>query len=148
MTSANGFRTPRQLADTYVDALCDLDPLVATTLGTRPGDDRLPDTSPAGVEAEAELARRTLAGLDAVLAAHPELDDDAVERRCARLLRERLGAELAAHEIGEGYRSLSNLFSPVHAIRQVFSLMPAQGEEDWAVIARRMARVPEAYRGY
>jgi uncharacterized protein (DUF885 family) len=26
--------------------------------------------------------------------------------------------------------------------------MPAQGEEDWAVIARRMARVPEAYRGY
>jgi hypothetical protein len=26
--------------------------------------------------------------------------------------------------------------------------MPAQTEEDWAVIARRMARVPEAYRGY
>jgi uncharacterized protein (DUF885 family) len=148
MTSPNGPRTPRRLADAYVDALCDLDPLVATTLGTRPGDDRLPDTSPAGVEAEAELVRGTLAELDAVLAADPALDGDAIERRCARLLRERLGAELAAHEIGEGYRSLSNLFSPVHAIRQVFSLMPAQGEEDWAVIARRMARVPEAYRGY
>ncbi|WP_448641256.1 DUF885 domain-containing protein [Geodermatophilus sp. URMC 63] len=140
--------TPRQVADRYVDAVCDLDPIVATSLGTRPGDDRLPDPSPAGLEAEAELTRRTLAELDAVLAADPALDDDAVERRCARLLRERLGAELLVHDSGEGLRSLSNLFSPVHSIRQVFLLMPTATEEDWAVVARRMARVPEAYRGY
>ncbi|MQA33051.1 DUF885 domain-containing protein, partial [Modestobacter roseus] len=44
--------------------------------------------------------------------------------------------------------SVSNLFSPVHAIRQVFSLMPTQSTEDWAVLGRRLARVPEAYRGY
>jgi uncharacterized protein (DUF885 family) len=106
--------TPRQIADRYVDAVCELDPIVATSLGARPGDDRLPDPS----------------------------------RGCARLLRERLGAELAAHEAGEGLRALSNLFSPVHSIRQVFSLMPAATEEDWAVIGRRMARVPEAYRGF
>ena len=37
----------------YVDALCDLDPIAATALGTRPGDDRLPDLSPAGLEAVA-----------------------------------------------------------------------------------------------
>ncbi|MBM7806117.1 uncharacterized protein (DUF885 family) [Geodermatophilus bullaregiensis] len=141
-------RTPRQVADRFVDAVCDLDPIVATSLGTRPGDDRLPDPSPAGLEAEAELARRTLAELDAVLAADPALADDAVERRCARLLRERLGAELAAHDAGEGFRALSNLFSPVHSIRQVFLLMPTATEEDWSVVARRMARVPEAYRGY
>ncbi|MGY1651123.1 hypothetical protein [Geodermatophilus sp. SYSU D01119] len=77
--------TPRQVADRYVDAVCDLDPIVATSLGTRPGDDRLPDPSPAGIEAEAELTRRTLAELDAVLAADPALDADPVERRCARL---------------------------------------------------------------
>ena len=140
--------TPRQVADRYVDAVCDLDPIVATSLGTRPGDDRLPDPSPAGLEAEAELTRRTLAELDAVLAADPALDDDPVERRCARLLRERLGAEQAAHEAGEGFRALSNLFSPVHSIRQVFLLMPTATEDDWSVVARRMARVPEAYRGY
>jgi uncharacterized protein (DUF885 family) len=140
--------TPRQVADRYVDAVCDLDPIVATSLGTRPGDDRLPDPSPAGLEAEAELTRRTLAELDAVLAADPALDDDPVERRCARLLRERLGAERAAHEAGEGFRALSNLFSPVHSIRQVFLLMPTATEDDWSVVARRMARVPEAYRGY
>ena len=140
--------TPRQVADRYVDAVCDLDPIVATSLGTRPGDDRLPDPSPVGLEAEAQLARDTLAELDRVLAADPTLDDDPVERRCARLLRERLGAELAVHEAGEGLRALSNLFSPVHSIRQVFLLMPTSSAEDWAVLARRMARVPEAYRGF
>jgi uncharacterized protein (DUF885 family) len=140
--------TPRQVADAYVDAVCELDPIVAATLGARPGDDRLPDYSPAGLEAEAELARTTLAELDRVLGADPSLVDDPIERGCARLLRERLSAELAAHEAGEGYRALSNLFSPVHSVRQVFMLMPAVTEEDWSVIARRMARVPEAYRGY
>ena len=140
--------TPRTIADRYVDAVCDLDPIVATSLGTRPGDDRLPDPSPAGLEAEAQLARDTLAELDRVLAADPTLDDDPVERRCARLLRERLGAELDVHEAGEGLRALSNLFSPVHSIRQVFLLMPTATDGDWAVVARRMARVPEAYRGF
>lgn len=140
--------TPRQVADRYVDAVCDLDPIVATSLGTRRGDDRLPDTSPAGLEAEAALARATLAELDRVLAAGPSVTDDPVERRCARLLRERLGAELASHDAGEGFRSLNNLFSPLHSVRQVFLLMPSATEEDWSVLARRLARVPEAYRGY
>ena len=140
--------TVRQVADAYVDAVCVLDPIVATSLGVQPDDDRLPDFSPAGLEAEAELARTTLAQLARVLEADPGLADDPVERGCARLLRERLGAELAAHDSGEGYRALSNLFSPVHSVRQVFMLMPSATEEDWAVIARRMARVPEAYRGY
>ena len=51
MTSASD--TPRALADRYVEAVCDLDPITATSLGNRPGDDRLPDFSPAGLEAEA-----------------------------------------------------------------------------------------------
>jgi uncharacterized protein (DUF885 family) len=140
--------TPRQVADAYVEAVCDLDPITAASLGTRPGDDRLPDFSPAGLEAEAELTRATLAELGRVLGTDPGLLDDPVERGCARLLRERLGAELAAHEAGEGYRALSNLFSPVHSVRQVFLIMPAETEGDWAVIARRLARVPEAYAGF
>ena len=140
--------TPRAVADRYVDAMAELDPIVATMLGTRPGDDRLPDFSPAGIEAEAELDRRTLAELDRVLAGNPALDEDAVERRCARLMRERLGASLATSEAGEPLRDVSNLFSPVHSVRQVFTLMPSATEDDWAVIARRLARVAESYRGY
>ncbi|MCZ2827867.1 DUF885 domain-containing protein [Modestobacter sp. VKM Ac-2986] len=140
--------TPRQVADAYVEAVCDLDPIVATGLGNRPGDDRLPDTTPAGQDAEAELMRSTLAELDRVLAADPSLADDPVERRCARLLRERLTAALALHEAGEGLRAVSNLFSPVQSIRSVFSMMPTATPEDWAVVARRLVRVPAAYRGY
>jgi uncharacterized protein (DUF885 family) len=135
--------TPRVLADRYVDAVCDLDPIVATSLGTRPGDDGLPDFSPDGLAAEADLDRRTLAEIDALPGA-----DDPVERRCARLLRERLSAQVDAHDAGEGLRQLSNLFSPVHSVRQVFSLMPTASDDDWAVVARRLARVPEAYRGF
>jgi uncharacterized protein (DUF885 family) len=140
--------TPRGVADRYVDAICDLDPIVAASLGNRPGDDRLPDFGPTGLEAEAALARTTLAELDRVLEADPALLDHPVERGCARLLRERLGAELAVHEAGEGYRALSNLFSPIHSVRQVFLIMPTETEEHWAVVARRMARVPAAYAGF
>jgi uncharacterized protein (DUF885 family) len=140
--------TPRHVADAYVAAACELDPILATSLGARPGDDRLPDLSPEGLEDEVSLVRDTLAELDRVLAENPALDDDPVERRCARLLRERLSAELDAHWAGEGFRSLNILFSPVHQVRQVFSLMPTATDEDWAVIARRIGRVPEAYRGY
>jgi uncharacterized protein (DUF885 family) len=132
--------TPRQVADAYVEALCDLDPIAATALGTRPGDDRLPDLSPAGLEADAQLVRDTLAELDRVLAADPALADDPVEFRCARLLRERLTSALDMHEADEGLRELSNLFSPVHSVRQVFSMMPLATTEDWAVLGRRAAR--------
>jgi uncharacterized protein (DUF885 family) len=140
--------TPRQVADRYVEAASELDPILATSLGNRPGDDRLPDFGPEGIEAEAALLRDTLAELDRVVLADPSVEADPIERRCARLLRERLGAELAAHDAGEGFRALSNLFSPVHAVRQVFSLMPMETEADWSVVARRLARVPEAYRGF
>ncbi len=131
-----------------MEAVCRLDPIVATQLGTAPGGDGLPDLGPAGLEAEAQLERETLAELDRVLAADPQLAEDPVEARCARLLRERLTASLAQHEAGEGLRAVSNLFSPVHSVRQVFALMPTASTEDWAVVARRMARVPEAYRGF
>ncbi|MCW2537629.1 MAG: uncharacterized protein JWQ26_3328 [Modestobacter sp.] len=140
--------TPRQVADAYVDAVCELNPIVATSLGRTPASDQLPDLSPAGLAAEAELQRSTLAELDRVLAADPALAEDVVELRCARLLRERLTAGLAQHEAGEGLRELSNLFSPVHSVRQVFSMMPTRTAEDWSVLARRMAQVPGAYRGY
>ncbi|MFP5335434.1 MAG: DUF885 domain-containing protein [Actinomycetes bacterium] len=133
---------PRVLADAYVDGLVDLDPLIATALGRNPGDDRLPDLSPAGQQAKDDLARATLRGLDAA----PTADD--LEQRCARLLRERLEAGLALSDAGEHLRTVRNIFGPPQAVRQVFSMMPSATVDDWAVIARRMARVPEAYAGY
>jgi uncharacterized protein (DUF885 family) len=136
-------RPVRDLADSYVEALADLDPFLATQLGIRPGDDRLPDLSPAGQQARDELARSTLAAARAQPA-----PGDGEERRCARLLTERLESGLDDSAAGEHLSDVSTLFSPVQAVRGVFLLMPAATPDDWAVICRRMARVPQALTEY
>src|SRR5258708_26913204 len=105
----SGSRAAREVADGYVDALVELDPILATALGLRPGEDRLPDLSPAGQEAQDELARNTLAGLATVTG---DLSGD--ERRCARLLRDRLEAGLAMSAQGEHLRTASDIFRPPH----------------------------------
>jgi len=151
-------RPVRDIADAYVTSLADLNPMLATRLGLNPGDDRLPDASPAGQQARDDLARSTLADLDAAerpagasgaagaADAGPAADGD--ERRCARLLRERLTAGLAISSAGEHLREVSNIFGPVQQARGIFMIMPAATEDDWAVIARRMARVGPYLAGY
>jgi uncharacterized protein (DUF885 family) len=140
----------RDAADAYVQALAELDPAVATDLGLPVGQDRLPDLSPAGQEALDDLARRTLARLAELERAAEQAGGfaDADERRCARLLRERLTAELAVSESGEPLRAVSNIFGPPERMRGAFLLMPVTTADDWAVIARRMAAVPQALAGY
>ncbi len=65
-----------------------------------------------------------------------------------RLLRERLTAGLAVSGAGEHLRQVSNIFGPVQQVRGIFMIMPAATEDDWAVIARRMARVGGCLAGY
>lgn len=137
--------TPRQIADRYVEALAALDPLVATGLGIRDHDERLPDLSPDGIAARHDLARTTLDELEAVVAGSA---GDDVEQRCATVLRERLGSALAVSDAGEPLRAVNNLFSPVQRVRQVFLSMPSATVEEWAVVARRMDAVGDAYAGY
>ena len=137
---------PRQVADDYVDDLIALDPVTGTYLGVKESSNRLTDLSPAGQEALAELQRATLAKLDEA-ERRPGADAD-IERRCARLLRERLTAQLAVHEADEGLRAVGNLHSPAQAVREVFTLTPAETDEDWAAIAERLRAVPAALAGY
>ncbi|MGW4025350.1 DUF885 domain-containing protein [Streptomyces sp. NPDC005009] len=137
---------PRQVADTYVDELIALDPVTGTFLGVKESSSRLPDLSPAGQKALAELQRATLARLDEA-ERQPGADSD-IERRCARLLRERLTAELAVHEADEGLRAVGNLGTVAHSVREVFTVTPTETEEDWAAIAERLRAVPAALAGY
>ncbi|WP_458248162.1 DUF885 domain-containing protein [Streptomyces sp. MAI_2237] len=137
---------PRQVADAYVDEVIALDPVTGTYLGVKESSSKLPDLSPGGQEALAQLARRTLARLDEA-ERMPGADSD-VERRCGRLLRERLTADLAVHEAEEGLRRVGNLGTPVHSVREVFTVTPNQTEEDWAAIAERLRGVPAALAGY
>ncbi|MET9375693.1 DUF885 domain-containing protein [Streptomyces sp. NPDC002992] len=146
MPETSSSALPRQVADTYVDALIELDPITGTYLGVKESAGFLPDFSPAGQDAVAELARRTLALLDEA-ERRPGADTDA-ERRCGRLLRERLTAELAVHEADEGLCTVSNIRSPAHSVRMVFTVMPTETEEDWEAVAQRLRAVPAALEGY
>ena len=113
-------RPVRDLADSYVDALADLDPFLATSSASGRATTACPDLSPAGQQARDELARSTLA---AVRARCPR-PADSEERRCARLLTERLESGLDNSAAGEHLSDVSTLFSPVQAVRGVFLLMP------------------------
>ncbi|MFF8967238.1 DUF885 domain-containing protein [Streptomyces globisporus] len=146
MSDTSSSALPRQVADAYVDALIELDPITGTYLGVPESSRRLPDFSPAGQEASAGLLRETLRKLDAAEQL-PGADGDA-ERRCGRLLRERLTAELAVHEAEEGLRAVSNLSSPAHSVTEVFTLTPTATDEDWAAVVERLRAVPAAYEGY
>ncbi|MGV9316901.1 DUF885 domain-containing protein [Streptomyces sp. NPDC003691] len=146
MSDTASIPLPRQVADTYLDALITLDPITGTYLGVPESAGRLPDFSPAGQEERAELARRTLVRLDEA-EQQPAAKSDA-ERRCGRLLRERLTAELAVHEAEEGLRAVSILASPAHLVRTVFTVTATATEEDWAAVARRLHAVPAALESY
>ncbi|TJZ50236.1 DUF885 domain-containing protein [Streptomyces piniterrae] len=135
--------SPRRIADEYVAQVAALDPMTSERLGLHPGDDRMPDLSPEGFEALAELGRRTLAALDAAPAAEtPE------EQAGARLLRERLTAELAVHDAGDNFRQLRNVSAPIHRLRQIFTLMPTDTDEHWEAVAGRLRNLPGALDGY
>ncbi|MFB6776069.1 DUF885 domain-containing protein [Streptomyces sp. NPDC056352] len=146
MSDTSNSALPRQVADAYVDAFIELDPISGTYLGVAESSRRLPDFSPAGQEALAELARATLVKLDAAEQL-PGADSDA-ERRCGRLLRERLTAEIAVHEADESLRAVSNLHSPAHSVREVLTVTPTETDEDWAAIVERLLAVPGALEGY
>ncbi|QEU96435.1 DUF885 domain-containing protein [Streptomyces kanamyceticus] len=143
---ANTAPLPRDVADAYVDELIALDPITGTFLGVKESHRRLPDTSPEGQEALARLARTTLARLDE--AERGPGAESEIERRCGRLLRERLTAQLAVHEADEGLRAVGNLHTVPHQVREIFTVTPTDTEEDWAAVTDRLRAVPAAYEGY
>jgi len=142
-------RAVRDFADAFVHSLAEHDPMLATDLGLPIRQDELPDLTPAWHEAGAELARTALAGLAQIEEqAGPAGFTDGDERRCARLLRERLETELAVRASGEHLRAVSNIFAPPQEVRGTFLMMPAATADDWAVIARRLRQVGTALAGY
>jgi len=149
----------RAVADAYLDARVLLDPAAAAYLGLHQERTGLGDWSPDGFAAIAEQNRRSLAALDALPPAGPgagaagtagdaDAAADRVERDCARLLRERLTAELALHEAEDHFVLLNNIDSPVHRISEIFSMVPTATDEDWARMAERLRDVPRALDSY
>jgi uncharacterized protein (DUF885 family) len=127
------------IAERYVVRATDLDPVMATSAGIAGHDDQLTDLSVAGFAARAELDRVTVAELTA---AEPESER---ERTARAAMLERLGLAVELYDAGETTRELNVIASWIQGVRQVFDLMPTEGEEAQRNIAARMAAVPAAY---
>ncbi|MCX5345171.1 DUF885 domain-containing protein [Streptomyces atratus] len=140
-------RAVRDVADAYVTGLARLDPGIATYLGVPVGQDEMPDLSPEGRARLDDLSRATLLELDrAEQAAVGPLA--AVERRCGRLLRERLQADLAISTDDEYLREVVNVYGLQQRVQDIFQLMPTGTADDWAAVARRMSRVSRTLDGF
>jgi uncharacterized protein (DUF885 family) len=129
------------ISDAYCEQLAALDPCTATYAGIPGHDHELTDYSPAGVAARVQLARDTIAALDAA----PQ-DADA-DRLAAGVMRDRLERDVKFYDAQEDLRRLSILGSPVQSVRQVFDLMSFENDADWEIARERMTRVPDALEG-
>ena len=149
MTSSDvpqGAPTRRQtpvdaVADAHVQTVATLDPLSATAMGLAGYDHLMTDFSPAGLDAQADAIRATLAALDET----PPLDE--VDRVTVAAMRERLGLELELHEADEWLGQLNNIASPVQTLRDIFDLMPTATPEHWENVAARLLALPGAAAG-
>lgn len=130
------------VADRYLETSAALDPCGATESGIAGYDDQITDYSPDGVSARADAARAALRELDATAPA------DAADAVTVAAMRERLGVLLDLHEAGLDLGELNVIASPLQTMRDVFDLMPADTEEDWATISRRLAQIPRRAAGY
>ena len=128
------------IAAEYVEQAAVLDPCYATTAGIAGHDHELPDLSADGFAGRAGLDRSTLAALDAAQGPGQH------EQVARAAMRERLALAVERYDAGDTASELSTIGSWVQRVREVFDLMPTDGEEAAANIAQRMAAVPRAYR--
>jgi uncharacterized protein (DUF885 family) len=130
-----------QICDRFVDEYAAADPVTATVLGIAGYDDQLTDYSPRGHGARAAISRRAF---DEVEATEPANDG---ERVAKAMFLERIGLELEIHEAGLDIAALNVISSPVQDLRAVFDLMPTDTPEQWAVVAARLGKLPQALDG-
>lgn len=111
-------------------------------MGITGHDDNITDYSPAGVAARVEAARNALRELDGV----QPVDD--VDQVTIAAMRDRLGIMIEQHDAGLDVGALNVIASPLQAMRDVFDLMATETEDDWALIAARLSRLPDRVAGY
>ncbi|MCW2497955.1 DUF885 domain-containing protein [Jatrophihabitans sp.] len=138
-------RTPTAvdaIADSYLDAWIEHDPLIATYLGFPGHDAEMPELSPEWLAERSTIRQRALREL---AGAAPV---DRSDRITVAALREELEAVEALRAAGTEESDLKNIASPLQSVRDCFDLTPVATESDWATVARRLGEVPKAIAGY
>ncbi len=131
-----------RIADEFLAASVDLSPLEATYLGIPGHDEDLDDLSPAGIAAQSDLRRATLAKLA------DTVPTDDVDKVTIAAMRERLGLAEEIYAAGLDEMSLNVIASPLQSVRDIFDLMPQDSDQAWSTFAIRMTKVPQALAGY
>ncbi|KRB79658.1 hypothetical protein ASE01_23040 [Nocardioides sp. Root190] len=129
-------------SEQLVEDLAALDPLTATFAGIPGHDDALPDLSPNGFAAREELHRVALGEVAGLAVA------DEREQVAKDAFLERVGLTVERTEAGVERSEFSVISSAIHAIREVFDLMPTETPEHWDAIGSRLSAIPTALDGY
>jgi uncharacterized protein (DUF885 family) len=130
-----------QISDQFIKDTARLNPIGATYIGVPGYDDQMTDFSPDGVAARAELAATAVREISS------ETPVDDSDRVAQAVFVERNTAELAVYDAGLLVGELNVIASPVQDARMVFDLMATDSAEDWALVAARLAKVPESVAG-
>jgi uncharacterized protein (DUF885 family) len=130
-----------ETSNQFVRQYATLDPISATFAGVAGDETALTDYSPDG---HRERAAHAAEAVRAIEACEPK---DESQRAAKAHFLERVRLELEIYEAGQETGNINVIASPIQAVRQVFDLMPASNADEWAVIAERMAAVPEALAG-
>ncbi len=129
-------------SDRFVDDSARLNPIDATILGIVGYDDQLTDYSPEGHQARAESASTALREITAI---EPATEAESVAKA---VFVERVGIYTELHEAGLFESELNVIESPPQNIRMIFDLMDTETVQDWALIAKRLAAVPDALANF
>jgi uncharacterized protein (DUF885 family) len=130
------------IAEAYTTKLASLDPLAATGFGIKGYDHLMTDLSPAGHAERADHDRATLRELERAIPV------DATDEVTLAAMRDRLGLDVELFEAAEYTADLNVIASPLQNLRDILDLMPTDTVDEWANIASRVSKVPDAIRGY
>lgn len=131
-----------KILDNFMEEGVKLTPIGATMLGVPGLDDRLDDFSIAGQQKQSDLARSTLA---AIQAETPVNEFDRIARDVAV---ERLTSELMLSDSLESTIQFNLIASPVTRVRQVFEMMNKDKSETINNVISRLNAVDQAFQGW
>jgi uncharacterized protein (DUF885 family) len=134
-------REPFEIAHDLVEEWVQLSPMRGTRLGIPGSNGRWDDFSPAGHDSKADMYKRYRIEMAAHLH-HP----DGWQRHAARVVHDRLGEGLEAHERGDHLRRVRHTAGDFDAIREIFDQMDTTTAEGWSDVIQRLESVEVPFR--
>ena len=131
-----------ELADSFVDKIARMSPMEATGLGIKGFDDQLDTFTIEESEKIANFQRESIKQAKALTAI------DEIDRISQAVLIERTEARLRIHDSKESFITYSPIVNPASEIRQIFTIMPTEGDKAMGNITARLNLVGKALDGW